>query len=58
MTGTGQLPKFHDDLYYSEKDDVYLIPTAEVPVTNIYGGEILEAEDLQIYVCLHSLFSS
>ncbi|MCH2206909.1 MAG: serine--tRNA ligase [Lentisphaerales bacterium] len=54
MTGTGQLPKFHDDLYYSEKDDVYLIPTAEVPVTNIYGGEILENVDLPKYMCAYT----
>jgi seryl-tRNA synthetase len=54
MTGTGQLPKFHDDLYYSEKDDSYLIPTAEVPVTNIYSGEILEKEDLPKYMTAYT----
>jgi len=46
MTGTGQLPKFADDMYKCENEDLYLIPTAEVPVTNIYQGEILAEEDL------------
>ncbi len=46
MTGTGQLPKFADDMYKCENEDLYLIPTAEVPVTNIYQGEILNEEDL------------
>jgi seryl-tRNA synthetase len=46
--GTGQLPKFADDLYRLERDDLYLLPTAEVPVTNIHAGEILEAEALPI----------
>ena len=50
MTGTGQLPKFKEELYHSEKDDLYLIPTAEVPVTNIYADEILEAEELPKYM--------
>lgn len=46
MTGTGQLPKFAEDMYKCENEDLYLIPTAEVPVTNIYQGEILSEEDL------------
>ena len=46
MTGTGQLPKFKEELYHTEKDDLFLIPTAEVPVTNIYADEILESEEL------------
>lgn len=46
MTGTGQLPKFAEDMYKCENEDLYLIPTAEVPVTNIYQGEILNEEDL------------
>lgn len=46
--GTGQLPKFRDDLYLTERDDLYLLPTAEVPVTNIYRDEILEADALPI----------
>lgn len=49
MTGTGQLPKFSDDMFKIEGKEFYLIPTAEVPVTNIYRGEILEEEDLPIY---------
>ena len=42
MTGTGQLPKFEDDAYATRGDDLFLIPTAEVPVTNLYRDEILE----------------
>jgi len=49
MTGTGQLPKFKEDLFKIEDWDFYLIPTAEVPVTNIYREEILSEEDLPIY---------
>jgi seryl-tRNA synthetase len=48
LTGTGQLPKFEDDLYHASADDLFLIPTAEVPVTNIYRDEILDAADLPI----------
>lgn len=47
-TGTGQLPKFEDDLYRCTKEDYYLVPTAEVPVTNFYREEILEEEDLPL----------
>jgi len=46
MTGTGQLPKFEEDAYAVKGDDLFLIPTAEVPVTNLYRDEILEAEML------------
>ncbi|MCF8090859.1 MAG: serine--tRNA ligase [Desulfotignum sp.] len=46
MTGTGQLPKFEEDLFKLEGLDYYLIPTSEVPVTNIYAGEILAEKDL------------
>lgn len=42
MTGTGQLPKMKEDMYHLAEDDLYLVPTAEVPVTNIYREEILE----------------
>jgi len=42
----GQLPKFADDMYYIEKDDLYLIPTAEVPMTNIFNDEIMDESDL------------
>jgi seryl-tRNA synthetase len=48
MTGTGQLPKFEDDLFRIDGVDFFLIPTAEVPVTNIHRGEILKASDLPI----------
>ncbi len=48
MTGTGQLPKFEDDLYRTTADDLFLIPTAEVPVTNIHKQEILSADTLPI----------
>ena len=46
MTGTGQLPKFEDDAYSTSSDDMFLIPTAEVPVTNLYRDEILDGEKL------------
>lgn len=46
LTGTGQLPKFEEDVFLVEKEDYFLIPTAEVPVTNYYREEILSAEDL------------
>jgi seryl-tRNA synthetase len=49
MTGTGQLPKFKEDLFKLEDWDYYLVPTAEVPVTNIFMNEILEEEDLPLY---------
>ncbi|SDE06142.1 serine--tRNA ligase [Desulfuromonas thiophila] len=48
MTGTGQLPKFEDDLFHVEGPDYFLIPTAEVPVTNIHRDEILAAEQLPL----------
>jgi seryl-tRNA synthetase len=49
MTGTGQLPKLEEDMYLCEKDDLFLVPTAEVPVTNLHRDEILKAEELPIY---------
>ena len=49
MTGTGQLPKFEEELYKIERDGLYLIPTAEVPLTNIHRDEILDEKDLPIY---------
>ena len=49
MTGTGQLPKFKEDLFKIEGWDHYLIPTAEVPVTNIHREEVLREEDLPVY---------
>jgi seryl-tRNA synthetase len=48
MTGTGQLPKFADEMYAIPSDDLYLIPTAEVPLTNLYRDEILEAGRLPV----------
>lgn len=54
MTGTGQLPKFAEDMYKCEDEDLYLIPTAEVPVTNIYQGEILTEEDLPKYMTAYT----
>ena len=48
MTGTGQLPKFADDLFRCAETDYWLIPTAEVPLTNIHRDEILRAEDLPL----------
>jgi len=49
MTGTGQLPKLEEDMYRLKDDDLFLIPTAEVPVTNIFRDEILEEQDLPVY---------
>lgn len=49
MTGTGQLPKFEDDMFWIPAKDFFLIPTAEVPVTNLLMNEILEESDLPVY---------
>lgn len=54
MTGTGQLPKFAQDMYKCENEDLYLIPTAEVPVTNIYSGEILNEDELPKYMTAYT----
>lgn len=54
LTGTGQLPKFAEDSYRTERDDLWLIPTAEVPVTNLHRGELLSAEDLPIRYTAYS----
>jgi seryl-tRNA synthetase len=51
LIGTGQLPKFAEELYTAERDDLFLIPTAEVPVTNLHRDEILEADDLPRTFC-------
>ena len=48
MTGTGQLPKFEEDLFHVSGTDYYLVPTAEVPVTNLHADEILREEDLPV----------
>ena len=57
LVGTGQLPKFADNLYFDSEDDLWLIPTAEVPVTNLYREEILEPGTLpQYYVAYTACF--
>ncbi len=54
LEGTGQLPKFEEDLYRCERDELYLIPTAEVPLTNLFRDEILRGEDLPIYLTAYT----
>jgi seryl-tRNA synthetase len=54
LVGTGNLPKFGDNLYRDSDAGLWLIPTAEVPLTNMYGDEILAEEDLPIYHCAYS----
>lgn len=54
MLGTGQLPKFADDMFKIEGRDMYLIPTAEVPLTNLFREEILESKDLPTYVTAYT----
>ena len=54
MTGTGQLPKFAEDMYKCVDEDLYLIPTAEVPVTNIYANEILDYDMLPKYMTAYT----
>lgn len=51
LTGTGQLPKFAEESFKCDRDDLWLIPTAEVPITNLYREEVLEATQLPIYHC-------
>lgn len=51
MIGTGQLPKFEEDMYKIVGEDLYLIPTAEVTLTNLYAGEILKEEELPKHFC-------
>ncbi|MBI4568440.1 MAG: serine--tRNA ligase, partial [Planctomycetes bacterium] len=51
MFGTGQLPKLENDMYRCEVDDLFLIPTAEVPVTNVHAGERLEESQLPVKYC-------
>jgi seryl-tRNA synthetase len=54
MLGTGQLPKFEEDMFRCKDDELYLIPTAEVPVTNIYADEILAEDQLPIRMAAHT----
>lgn len=59
MTGTGQLPKFEEDAFKIREEDYFLIPTAEVPVTNMHRDEILEADDLpKAYTAYSACFRS
>ena len=54
MTGTGQLPKFEEDAYNVKNNDFFMIPTAEVPVTNLHRDEILDGAQLPIKYCAYS----
>jgi seryl-tRNA synthetase len=54
MTGTGQLPKYEEDMYHCNEDDLFLIPTAEVSVTNLHRESVLERERLPIKYCAYS----
>jgi seryl-tRNA synthetase len=54
ITGTGQLPKFEDDLYRIESDDLFLIPTAEVPVTNLFQDTIIAGDQLPMGYCAYT----
>ncbi|NAZ07091.1 MAG: serine--tRNA ligase [Thermocrinis sp.] len=54
LEGAGQLPKFEEDLYFCERDGLYLIPTAEVPLTNLFRDTILEEKDLPIYLTAYT----
>jgi len=54
MIGTGQLPKFAEDAFHLDNEDYFLIPTAEVPVTNLHRDEILTADDLPLYYAAYS----
>ena len=54
LVGSGNLPKFGDNLYHDSEDDFWFIPTAEVPLTNLHRDEILAADDLPIYYVAHT----
>ncbi|NPB07244.1 MAG: serine--tRNA ligase, partial [Aquificae bacterium] len=54
LIGTGQLPKFEEELYKCERDGLYLIPTAEVPVTNLHREEILKEDELPLYYAAYT----
>ncbi|MFM7262350.1 MAG: serine--tRNA ligase [Acidimicrobiales bacterium] len=54
LTATGQLPKFADDAYAIERDDLWAIPTAEVPLTSMYAGEVVDADDLPMRFMAHT----
>lgn len=54
MSGTGQLPKMAEDMYHATEDDMFLIPTAEVPLTNFHNDEMLNAAEMPIKYCGYS----
>ncbi|NPV93090.1 MAG: serine--tRNA ligase [Firmicutes bacterium] len=54
MVGTGQLPKFEEDMFHVTNNDFFLVPTAEVPLTNLYREEILDASQLPIYITAYT----
>jgi seryl-tRNA synthetase len=54
LSGTGQLPKFADESYQTERDDLWLIPTAEVPITNLHRDELLSVDDLPVRYAAYS----
>ena len=54
MTGTGQLPKLEEDMYHCTVDDLFLVPTAEVPLTNLHRDEIMDGADLPLYYTAYS----
>ena len=54
MTGTGQLPKFEEDMYRCDADDLFLVPTAEVPVTNMHRDEVLDPASLPLSYCAYT----
>lgn len=54
MTGTGQLPKFEEELYATKEDDLFLIPTAEVPLTNMFRDEVMDESDLPRALCAYT----
>lgn len=54
MVGSGNLPKFSDNLYHDDEDDLWLIPTAEVPLTGLHKDEIIDESDLPIYYVAHT----
>ncbi len=54
LQGTGQLPKFEEEVYKCERDNLYLIPTAEVPLTNLFRDQILEEKDMPIYLTAYT----
>ena len=54
VTGSGQLPKFADTMYHDDEDDLWMVPTAEVPITNMYGGEIMPVGSLPMSYVAHT----